>query len=303
MSDPNAVSIGHYLAAQLQAEGFLPQQTTIFIDGPRPDQKVLAKASRGTQRTKTIKTIRLNIASITKKSREGKWSSGTVMKDTMLKVSSLFILDNQFKSDLKQGLQAVFASIVLCDGEADTAIAVAQRDHPTVTHDGEALKRVAVSIDSDFLIYQSIQSVLRKMPQKSEVRFRLYHKTEVMKALGFGTPLHLLLYGIINTNDYTRSIYTLGLVRNMNIVRSLQGSIESMLAAYIQTANALVDQAGRVALGHFDLSLTIFYLMRPTYDDVNSQLDDLMFLEMFVEFIEARDLRLENLPDRSTFTR
>ncbi|KAK3815115.1 MAG: hypothetical protein J3Q66DRAFT_370457 [Benniella sp.] len=111
-----------------------------------------------------------------RRSNAGKWTSQSIVHRIQRDIPRLYILTEQTKAALRQSLAAQY-HVCLCQGEADTCIAVKISDEPRKT-DGSGRDRFAVC---DLLIYEDIPYVLRRHPTSQE--HPLYSKTSVIKAL------------------------------------------------------------------------------------------------------------------------
>ncbi|KAI1285127.1 hypothetical protein EDD11_001036, partial [Mortierella claussenii] len=108
---------------------------------------------------------------------------------------------------------------------SDTCIAAGIRDEPIVYDGAVQLHKVAVSSDSDFLIYPDIPSVLRRVPNKQE--YRLFQKTNVLKTLQLVTPAQLAVLGVVSSNDYNSNIPQYGLTKNAAIIRKIPATLSA----------------------------------------------------------------------------
>lgn len=100
-------------------------------------------------------------------------------------------------------------TVIVCNTEADIAIA-------TDYQPGD----IAVSSDSDFLIYTSIETLYRPTGRGQRRRYLLYDKASVLATLCL-TPKQMLLLGIVSRNDYGRNIATLGIATNHKLVKAI----------------------------------------------------------------------------------
>ncbi|KAG0317206.1 hypothetical protein BG000_004613, partial [Podila horticola] len=133
----------------------------------------------------------------------------------------------------------------------------------------------------------SIQVVLRPMPKTRD--FGIYSKDAILQTLHLDSSKHLLLLGTVSDNDYVQNITSLGLVRNVEIVRSVvPAHPHTTLMSYIQKARERVTQ--EIKNDHFKLSESIFMNLIETALSVAPPTNDI-FIGRFAQFLALKDLR------------
>ncbi|KAF9342308.1 hypothetical protein BGX34_008396, partial [Mortierella sp. NVP85] len=151
------------------------------------------------------------------------------------------------KNNLSQGLagQDSRLHVCRCTTEADFCIG-----------HGATSGSIAISSDSDLLIYPNVTSLVRPLPKKHHA-YGIYEREQVLEALGLPTPQHLVLYGIVTSNDYSNNIPGLGPVNNTDIIRSIDGNetVKKMLDKYILAAAAFAKPGVSVDAKMFQPSL------------------------------------------------
>ncbi|CAO3565677.1 unnamed protein product [Mortierella alpina] len=190
--------------------------------------KAYAANKRAKTRTTDMAKLDKELDKLQAKSEMGKWTSTTAMNFINRHINKLFVLTPADKEAMRDGLETSGVPVCLCQTEADVCIA---RGPDKDVENGPCRKRIAVSIDSDLLVYESISAVLRPMPKHNG--YGLYVKSDVLRALDLPCAGHMAVYGIVNENDYGRNVEHLGLARNLDIVRTLPSEgLSEMLEAY-----------------------------------------------------------------------
>ncbi|KAG0282321.1 hypothetical protein BGZ98_006808, partial [Dissophora globulifera] len=100
---------------------------------------------------------------------------------------------------------------------------------------GGVASRIAVSGDSDLLVYSTIPSVLRPMPGGKG--YAMYHKRHVLNAVEFTNSMQLELLGVVSHSDYAKNVRGFGVARNAKIIRNLiwlpASTVPNMLRQYV----------------------------------------------------------------------
>ncbi|GJJ70524.1 hypothetical protein EMPS_02873 [Entomortierella parvispora] len=150
-------------------------------------------------------------------------------------MTKAFQLTIHHKEALHRAFKAVGLRSHICHGEADPCLAKACLDHasnargssqPSGSSDSSSLsvpsqgKMAVITKDSDLLVYESIEGVLRPNPKGAG--YILYEKTEVLKVLKLLHPLFLVLYGISLRNDYSYNVRSIGPVGSLELVHQVQ---------------------------------------------------------------------------------
>ena len=284
--------MGLQLAHRIKAT-FGEATLRLHVDGGPAAEKAYAAEKRCKTRRTDQNALDKALAKMEEKSEQGKWTCGTTMEVINRNIGKLFVLTAEVKAGLRDGLEVGGVSVCLCETEADVCIA---RGPDQASGDGWCRQRVAVSVDSDLLIYDSISAVLRPMPKQGG--YGLYLKPDVLHALDLPTARHLLLYGIISENDYGRNVEQLGLENNRVIIRTLPSEdLADMLARYsgaATTATGTVIDPIRFHFAHQVFGVHEQHLVQghsPTND---------VYREYRARFEKSKRLRLARKPDPST---
>ncbi|ORZ27127.1 hypothetical protein BCR41DRAFT_347463 [Lobosporangium transversale] len=238
---------GHAMASIIR-KIFGPLATvTIHIDGPRCEEKTRAYRDRDAKRTAADAKLDTLIANMETKSNEGKWESRSHMIVIKKNLRQLFTFSHNEKRELAAPFGR-YNNFVICHCRNEADVCIAAKCTPT---------SIAVSGDSDLLIYPSIKRVLRPIPRRHHM-FALYEKQEVLQALGFSRNSQLLVYGIISDNDYTPNIPTFGLATNAEIISALTDTdAEKLTVSYVREVHARSRRTP--AEGQFDHSINVFF--------------------------------------------
>ncbi|KAG0282628.1 hypothetical protein BGZ98_006684, partial [Dissophora globulifera] len=130
----------------------------------------------------------------------GKGPSATLRQEIHKKLRAIFVLTDADKAALVLALTSAGLSVCNCPTEADLHIAQIMATTPLPA--GIA-SRIAVSGDSDLLVYSTIPSVLRPMPGGKG--YAMYHKQHVLDALEFTNAVQLELLGVVCHSDYAEN--------------------------------------------------------------------------------------------------
>ncbi|KAF9972014.1 hypothetical protein BGZ75_001631, partial [Mortierella antarctica] len=287
-----AYRVGHRLAHKIKAT-FGEAALRLHVDGGPAEEKAYAAAKRSNTRRADQVVLDKELTKMKEKSEQGKWTCATTMEVISRSISKMFVLTAADKAGLRDGLEAGGVRVCLCETEADVCIA---RGPDQASADGCRRQRVAVSVDSDLLIYDSITAVLRPMPRQSG--YGLYLKPDVLHALDFPTSRHLLLYGIISENDYGRNVEQLGLARNADIIRTLPSEdLADMLASYSRKASTATGEA--IDPHRFHLAHRVFGDHKQRLLDGPSLTND-VYRSYRQRFDQLKNLRLTTKPGPST---
>ncbi|KAG0286486.1 hypothetical protein BGZ98_005057, partial [Dissophora globulifera] len=100
-------------------------------------------------------------------------------------------------------------------------------------------QHLVVSGDSDLLVYQAIDSVLRPIPRSR--LYAIYDNADVLDILKFDDPIQLVLLGIVSYLDYAKNIY--GSQRRFDPIHPRLKEFETQKA--LRVTNAAVLHAHR----------------------------------------------------------
>ncbi|KAF9369280.1 hypothetical protein BGX21_006080, partial [Mortierella sp. AD011] len=184
------------------------------------------------------------------------------------------------KDAFETALKSKFPNVCRCKTEVDLCIGI----ECTVNADC-----YVVSGDSDLLVYQNVEKVLRPIPKRHH-EFALHEKDDILNALDLLSPTHLLLYGIISDNDYSMNVRNLDLSRNADIVAgTTEASVPNMLKEYLRIARSVANVNEVIKSSRFDNSLNVFYNLQQTM--VKQQIDNNDFLGYHKQMTDAMKTR------------
>ena len=150
-------------------------------------------------------------------------------------MSKAFQLTIHHKEALHRAFKVVGLRSHICHGEADPCLAKTCLEHasnaqgfsrPSGSSDLSMFsapsqgKMAVITKDSDLLVYESIDGVLRPNPKGPG--YILYDKTEVLNVLKLRHPMFLVLYGISLRNDYSYNVRSIGPVGSLELVHQVQ---------------------------------------------------------------------------------
>ncbi|KAG0220799.1 hypothetical protein BGX31_010522 [Mortierella sp. GBA43] len=123
---------------------------------------------------------------------------------------------------------------------------------------------VAISSDSDLLLYEGVSTLIRPLPHQRR-RFSIYNCQEVLDALGLPSSNHLVLCGPVSNTDYTSNIKTLGLVRNLTLIKEIdEDVIDLMFRNYLTRAADHADVDIEEKEKEFQRAISVFAYGRQT---------------------------------------
>ena len=174
--------------------------TTIHVDGPRSLEKEHAHQKRDDALTKRMRKLK-------KDYDEGK-IKGT--KKLYRRLKSVYRAPPVAAIQVLNALTNLGWTICPCPHQADCCIARCLNN---------AVKPEDVRVitkDSDLLVYEASTSIT--LPVGSQ--WKTFQKKDLLDRHQLPTPAHLLLLGILTTNDYTDGVPFYGLASNAEIVRT-----------------------------------------------------------------------------------
>lgn len=291
--DPNRV--GRAMAGLLSST-FDPARCVVHIDGNHTEQKRKAYTERDAKRKKAQESLKANLDTMEERSTKGKWTSKSVISQIEKGLRGIYVLTSQTKSMVGGGLNSTF-QVCFCNGEADTCIAIKFKNSPTTTIQGRTYRKVAVSSDSDFLMYESINRVLRRNPRSHD--FCLYKKDSVVATLKLPSSAHLAVLGVVSSNDYGPNIPRHGIYRNSTILKAIgtaASDARSILGAYI--AHVRTHTQVQVASSFFDNAAQVFLDLSPRISSSSSRDNNGDYEAALARFEILKTSRLQNKAQR-----
>ncbi|KAG0286818.1 hypothetical protein BGZ98_004952, partial [Dissophora globulifera] len=259
------------------------QNHVIHIDGVPNQEKAIEHAERNAAYSKQHGQLQAALNKMATKSSQGRWTSNTVIKLIHKKLSAVFKMSDTDMATFIQTLKVNGLQICECDTEADICIASACA--------ASSSQHLVVSGDSDLLVYESIDSVLRPIPRSNF--YAIYDKADVLDILKFLDPMQLVLLGIVSHSDYAKNIYGFGIARNAALIRSIPVSdVNTMLAAYLAAVKPKVK--GTLNPTMFDTALAVFNNHQETpVSPIPIELNN-VFMNCLGQFQTQKALRVTN---------
>ena len=190
--NPGYEAANKMVETELLQRGFHKDSTAIYIDGPPPAHKMIARESR----EKRGSPLHLNTTS-----RDGKGLENTPYKNLN---KSLFYPFRKKGESLARHLENKGWRAINCPSEADIAI-------------GDACRKddVVITPDSDAFAYANIHTIWRP----HDDHYLVYNVPKVLQHLRM-SRVGLTTLAVICPNDYTKRI--LGMETNFRILKSLE---------------------------------------------------------------------------------
>ncbi|KAI8347489.1 hypothetical protein B0O80DRAFT_211287 [Mortierella sp. GBAus27b] len=175
------------------------------------------------------------------------------MRRIDIRLQEIHVLSHQDKM-IGSGLRSQF-QVCHCPTEADMCIGFEGNPSEQV---------VAISSDSDLLLYEGVSTLIRPLPHQRR-RFSIYNCQEVLDALGLPSSNHLVLCGPVSNTDYTSNIKTLGLVRNLTLIKEIdEDVIDLMFRNYLTRAADHADVDIEEKEKEFQRAISVFAYGRQT---------------------------------------
>lgn len=178
------------------------QRTTIHADGPRSVEKEHAHQKRDRDLIARMGKL--------KKDYDDKKIKGT--KQLYRRLKSVYRAPPDAATQVLNALEKLGWTICRCPHQADSCIARCLKN---------AVKPEDIRIitkDSDLLVYEASTSITLPVGKN----WKTFQKQDLLDQYKLPSPDHLLLLGILTTNDYTDGVPFYGLVSNAEIVRTFE---------------------------------------------------------------------------------
>ena len=189
----------------------------LVFDGPKRSKQ---KFDTSLARRKLVEVTLNNVLSSVEKLVPGRSLSRSKWQWVKKKVKASRMIIPEIMDNVKNLLIAGNFRIQTADMEADVYIARIPEVH-------------VMSSDSDFFIHKNVKAVHKlNLWKKSIISIK---RSDVMSKLAL-TSNQLVLYGMVNLNDYDSNVRGYGLVRNLKIIKKLvDDEVSKMLDKYIAT--------------------------------------------------------------------
>ncbi|KAG9321350.1 hypothetical protein KVV02_007148, partial [Mortierella alpina] len=217
--------------------GLSARDRVVFhVNGADCNEKQRARRIRGARAANAMTAANNTLPAINYAIKPPSKSKEAEFKKQALKT---FRFDPSLKTWLATSLTTLGFRVHQCAFEADVCIAATSA---ASTCHGE---RIAISADSDFQIYAGIPTVLRPLDHRCTTWAR-YDKNTVLGDFKFTHPEQMVLYSVVNRNDYDDNVQHQGLARNRATIIGLPSStsapsptlFSSLLTEYLAATGA-----------------------------------------------------------------
>ncbi|GJJ73912.1 hypothetical protein EMPS_06270 [Entomortierella parvispora] len=194
----------------------------LHIDAPGSAAKGPTHLKRHLKREAAARKLEYNLRVLERK--KGRWVPHKVIGRIDKDLRTCCQLTLETRDALVAALKHLGHDVCVCRAETDPCIATQCYQH-------EGPKEAAVlSIDSDYLFYQGVKTLLRPNPKGPGLLH--YSRDNVKKALGLIRDEELIVYGCVNRNDYNSNVPTIGLVRSLKLIRPDAENEDSDASSY-----------------------------------------------------------------------
>ncbi|KAG0208198.1 hypothetical protein BGX31_002410 [Mortierella sp. GBA43] len=177
--------------------------STIHCDGKAPIQKSDERSRRSAYLRKELDKSTKKIDELPEK----KSAPATIYN----KCRHLYRAPSVSMDEILEGLSILGWKVCRCELQSDTHIAEICWDSDTDVN--------IITKDSDMIVYEHVQSITMLIGRSHELT--TFKKEDVLSSLSLPTPRHLLLTGILTTNDYSTAIPWYGIKRNAELVKGM----------------------------------------------------------------------------------
>ncbi|GJJ76203.1 hypothetical protein EMPS_08562 [Entomortierella parvispora] len=199
----------------------------LHIDAPGSAAKGPTHLKRHLKREAAARKLEYNLRVLERK--KGRWVPHKVIGRIDKDLRTCCQLTLETRDVLVAALKHLGHDVCVCRAETDPCIATQCYQH-------EGPKEAAVlSIDSDYLFYQGVKTLLRPNPKGPGLLH--YSRVNVKKALGLIRDEELIVYGCVNRNDYNSNVPTIGLVRSLKLIRPDAENEDSDASSYNSDAS------------------------------------------------------------------
>ena len=224
------------------------------IDGADCNEKQRARRIRGMRVVNAVTAANNTLPAIDQTKKPPSKSKEAEFKKQALKT---FRFDASLKTWLATSLVTLGVQVHQCAFEADVCIAA------TLAASVSLGERIAISADSDFQIYAGIRTVVRPLDRRCTLWAR-YDKDAVLGEFKFTHPEQMVLYGVVNRNDYDDNIPQQGLARNRATIAGLPSSKSRPNPALFNTLLTEYQAATGAPAAQFANSVQVFSTLQET---------------------------------------
>ena len=187
----------------------LSTNSLLYMDGQPSEEKRATNIRLQEIRDKAVKQAELDIIHLEDRVSTKQKMRKQVYFSAKRNLEKAFSWSLVAKQDLIEFLRSNGWTVVVCETEADVAIARYSQ-----------LGDIVVSRDSNLLFYHNVNTLWRPI---SENKFLMYDIPQVLVALQINKDQWTAL-GVVSKNDYTSNITSLGLHSNYGVIKSLEGT-------------------------------------------------------------------------------
>ncbi|KAI8347585.1 hypothetical protein B0O80DRAFT_532956 [Mortierella sp. GBAus27b] len=246
---PRGSTSYRHIAHQIADSLFMvnKQNTILHFDGRRSVEKAAEHRRRNEGAFKRLQSIRIDMEKCNKRRR-------TIPRRIYKRVKSVFRPPAECLAQIQDELEATGWTICRCAFQADTCIGAACQGK------GEEDGGIVITKDSDLICYDGVWTVAMPVGPKREMT--LFTKRSLLEYLDLPTSQHLLMAGIITSNDYGKGAKYCGIKTNLAFVRQLalddpSGDLASCIRSGIERYVEYI-QSKKGILINFDFAFDAF---------------------------------------------
>ncbi|KAF9081596.1 hypothetical protein BGX29_004390 [Mortierella sp. GBA35] len=214
------LSTAHTIFEQHLFARRIPKLTSVlYLDGPSPAEKRTTRELREAKRTTALQKALECINNMEERFNTGRRLRKRHFDQLYKHINAAFYWPLESRVALAQYLRANGWNVVVCESEAD--VAIAEDCEP-----GD----IVISGDSDMVVYSSVGTIWRPI---SGGKFLVCEIADVLKHMELSRA-QLTTLGVVSKNDYTSNLPRMGVATNYKIIKSLEESdVETMVQRYL----------------------------------------------------------------------
>jgi hypothetical protein len=233
------------------------KNTVIHCDGKPSVQKSAERARRNGRLESDLQKLTSRVNSLSRK----------VPSSIYGKCKNLYRIPPEALDNILQELYNMQWNVCRCPFQSDTHIA-------DLCRKSSNKDIVIITKDSDLIVYEDVNSITIPVGRAHELT--TFEKVNVMESMKLPSPRHLLLAGIVSTNDYSKGVPWYGLTRNTEIVRDIKldyepgscdlvrvGAIQDALETYL----ANIKRPHSKVLEGYDNAISAFVQCKEVWSD------------------------------------
>ncbi|KAI8355920.1 hypothetical protein B0O80DRAFT_528319, partial [Mortierella sp. GBAus27b] len=246
---PQGSTSYRHIAHQIADSLFMvdKQNTILHFDGRRSVEKAAEHRRRNEGTFKRLQSIRIDMEKCSKRRR-------TISRRIYKRVKSVFRPPAECLTQIQVELEATGWTVCRCAFQADTCIGAACQGR------GEEDGGIVITKDSDLICYDGVWTVAMPVGPKREMT--LFTKRSLLEYLDLPTSQHLLMTGIITSNDYGKGAKYCGIKTNLAFVRQLafddpSGDLASCIRSEIERYVEYIQSKKGIVI-NFDYAFDAF---------------------------------------------